>query len=113
MLNFRKVWFWGLLSFPAIAFTQSENGALDAIVPQNEAIAVGEAGDDPADIGRYLLASGAQAAIVSPDGTKLALRHSVTGEPQLWLLPLDGGQMQQLTFGNGITFFRWTPDSSQ
>ena len=92
-------------------FALAQNGALDVIVPQNEAIAVGEAGDDPADIGRYLLASGAQAAQISPDGSKIALRYSVTGEPQLWVLPVRGGQMQQLTFGNGVTFFRWSPDS--
>lgn len=92
-------------------FAQGQNGALDAIVPQNEAISVGEAGDDPADIGRYLLASGAQAARLSPDGKQIAIRYSVTGEPQLWVLPVNGGQMKQLTFGNGVTFFRWSPDS--
>ncbi|MCG8415070.1 MAG: DPP IV N-terminal domain-containing protein, partial [Pseudomonadales bacterium] len=93
------------------AHSQTQNGALDAIIPQNEAISVGEAGDDPADIGRYLLASGASAAAISPDGMHIAMRYSVTGEPQLWVVPTAGGQMQQLTFGNGVTFFRWTPDS--
>lgn len=97
-----------LTHFSSIILAQ--NGALEAIVPQNEAIAVGEAGDDPADIGRYLLASGAQAARISPDGSNIALRYSVTGEPQLWVLPVTGGQMKQLTFGNGVTFFRWSPD---
>lgn len=98
---------FALFSFYATA----QSGALEAIIPQNEAVSVGEAGDDPADIGRYLLASGASAARISPDGSHIAMRYSVTGEPQLWVVPTSGGQMQQLTFGNGITFFRWTPDS--
>ena len=98
---------FALFSFYATA----QSGALKAIIPQNEAVSVGEAGDDPADIGRYLLASGASAARISPDGSHIAMRYSVTGEPQLWVVPTSGGQMQQLTFGNGITFFRWTPDS--
>ncbi|NKB32910.1 MAG: prolyl oligopeptidase family serine peptidase [Pseudomonadales bacterium] len=86
---------------------------LSYISPENESIAVGQAGDDPADIGRYLSAIGAQAAQLSPDGSKIAYRYSVTGAPQLWVVPIQGGQMQQLTFGNGIRFFRWTPDSRQ
>ena len=92
-------------------YAAAQSGALEAIIPQNEAVSVGEAGDDPADIGRYLLASGASAARISPDGSHIAMRYSVTGEPQLWVMPTSGGQMQQLTFGNGVTFFRWTPDS--
>ena len=92
-------------------YATAQSGALEAIIPQNEAVSVGEAGDDPADIGRYLLASGASAARISPDGSHIAMRYSVTGKPQLWVVPTSGGQMQQLTFGNGVTFFRWTPDS--
>ncbi len=86
---------------------------LSYISPENESVVVGQAGDDPADIGRYLLARGASAAQVSPDGSKIAFRYSVTGAPQLWVVSTQGGQMQQLTFGNGITFFRWAPDSDQ
>lgn len=92
-------------------YATAQSGALEAIIPQNEAVSVGEAGDDPADIGRYLLARGASAARISPDGSHIAMRYSVTGEPQLWVVPTSGGQMQQLTFGNGVTFFRWAPDS--
>jgi dipeptidyl aminopeptidase/acylaminoacyl peptidase len=35
----------------------------------------------------------------------------VTGAPQLWIVSVEGGQPKQLTFGNGITFFRWALDS--
>lgn len=88
----------------------SAQTTIDSISPQSEAVNVGLAGDDPANIGRYLLASGAGATRLSPDGSKIAFSYSVTGSPQLWVKSVDGGQMQQLTFGNGITFFRWSPD---
>jgi len=85
-------------------------GALEFISPVPEPIRVGYAGEDPADVARYLLASGAQGAALSPDGETLAIRWSITGAPQLWTLPALGGQPQQRTFGNGITFFAWSPD---
>lgn len=101
------------LLLPVSVFGQAGSaGALDFIAPESEAVTVGQAGDDPADIGRYLLASGAGAARLSPDGTLMAFTYSVTGAPQLWVKPVAGGQMQQLTFGNGVTFFRWSPDGS-
>ena len=40
---------------------------LEAIVPTNEALSVGMAGDEPADISRYLLASGFFSDEGSPD----------------------------------------------
>jgi len=86
---------------------------LGALSPSAEAPAsVGAAGDDPADIGHYLLAAGATQAQLSPDGTLLAFSYNISGEPQLWLMDSAGAQAaQQLTFGNGIRFFEWAPDS--
>lgn len=84
---------------------------LEAISPESSAVDVGLAGSDPANIARYLLASGAGGAGISPDGETIAFRWSVTGKPQLWTVPATGGQPHQLTFGNGITFFAWAPDS--
>ena len=84
--------------------------SIEAIQPTDEAVTVGNAGDDPADIARYILASGAS-GVISPDGKFIAMNWRITGAPQLWLIPVEGGQPKQLTFGNGITFFRWTPDS--
>ena len=92
--------------------TDDQGSTLDAIIPKKEALSVGMAGDDPADISRYLLASGASAPQLSPDGQQVIFRSSVTGVPQLWTLPVTGGAPSQLTFGNGITFARWLPDSS-
>ena len=89
--------------------TDDQSSTLDAIIPTKEALSVGMAGDDPADISRYLLASGASAPQLSPDGQQIIFRSSVTGVPQLWTLPVTGGAPSQLTFGNGITFARWLP----
>lgn len=85
--------------------------SIDAISPTDEPLSIGMAGDDPADIARYVLASGAASAQLSPDGSWVAFSWRVTGEPQLWVVPATGGQPNQLTFANGITFFRWSPDS--
>lgn len=85
---------------------------LAATSPTPGKVNVGQAGSDPADIARYLLARGAGGAELSPGGEHVAFRYSVTGVPQLWVTRATGGAPQQLTFGNGITFFRWMPDGS-
>jgi dipeptidyl aminopeptidase/acylaminoacyl peptidase len=79
-------------------------------IPTAQPVTVGLAGEKPADVVRYLLAQGAKAAELSPDGKKLGFEWAVTGEPQLWLVDAAGGWPQQLTFGGAITFFRWSPD---
>ncbi len=82
-------------------------------IPVIEPVTVGLAGEQPADIVRYLLARGALQTRISPDGKTVAFSDRVTGEPQLWLVDAAGGWPQQLTFGSGITFFRWAPDGKQ
>lgn len=79
-------------------------------IPVIEPVTVGLAGEQPADFIRYLLAEGAGPAAPSPDGSAIAFRYSVTGERQLWIVDSDGGWPRQLTYGSGITFFRWAPD---
>ena len=86
--------------------------SLAAISPEPGAVNVGLAGSDPANIARYLLARGAGAASLAPGGELVAFRYGVTGVPQLWMVRATGGAPQQLTYGNGITFFRWMPDGS-
>ena len=108
------VLFVGSLMFqPLLLAQQNSLSDLSYVAPEIESVVVGQAGDDPADIGRYLLARGARSARISPDGNSIAFSYSVTGAPQLWTLSTDRGQMKQLTFGNGITFFRWAPDSAR
>ena len=82
---------------------------LTYIEPRQEAVSVGKAGDNPANIARYLMARGAGPSKLSPEGQFIAFRSNVTGKRQLWIMPVEGGQAQQLTFGNGVTFFEWSP----
>jgi len=100
------------LTATGLAFSVAANTTWDNAddIPLIEPVTVGLAGEKPADIVRYLLARGAQSALISPDGTKIAFRYIVTGERQLWLVDAQGGWPTQLTFGSGITFFRWAPD---
>lgn len=86
---------------------------IEAIEPVQEATQTGLAGQDPADIARYILARGAGVARLSPDGEMVAFRYGITGKDQVWTLPVMGGQPQQQTFGNGVTFFAWAPNGRE
>jgi len=55
------------------------------------------------------------APAISPDGSKVAFMSSRTEKPQLWLLPLDGGEPRKLTdlaqgAGGGAV---WSPDGTK
>jgi dipeptidyl aminopeptidase/acylaminoacyl peptidase len=55
------------------------------------------------------------APAISPDGSTVAFTSSRTEKPQLWLLPLDGGEPRRLTdlpqgVGGGAV---WSPDGSK
>lgn len=85
--------------------------SIEAIEPADEAITIGKAGDYPADIARYLLASGASGADLSPDGKTIAFIRDITGTREIWVMPASGGQPKQITFRTGVGSFDWTPDS--
>lgn len=104
--------FWGTMTSAQFGGTAGYDESLDAITPSEAALSLGLAGDSPAHIARYLMARGAGTARLSPDGSLVAFSYDVTGENQLWIVSVSGGQPHQLTFGNGISFFRWTPDGS-
>ena len=98
------------LSAPAQGAAGGESGydkSIAAIEPTDEPIRVGLAGDDPADIARYLLAQngGASEGRISPDGKSIAFLWSISGTSQLWSVALDGGTPRRLTYGNGVMFF--------
>ena len=61
--------------------------SIEAMEPDGSDITIGRAGAYPADIARYLLASGPGAANLSPDGKTIAFAWDVTGESELWVMP--------------------------
>lgn len=87
--------------------------SIEAEEPDGGDVTIGRAGEYPADIARYLLASGAGRANLSPDGETIAFTWGVTGESELWVMPAAGGQAQQITFETGIFAPIWTPDGSR
>ncbi|WP_120078112.1 S9 family peptidase [Aurantiacibacter odishensis] len=86
--------------------------SIEAMEPDDTAVNIGLAGEQPVDIARYLLASGAGGARLSPDGELVAFSSSVTGQPEVWIVPVTGGQPRQLTFRTNPSEFHWTPDGS-
>jgi eukaryotic-like serine/threonine-protein kinase len=51
---------------------------------------------------------------LSPDGRRLVVSSNRSGNPDLWLLSADGGEMQQLTVDPTPDWYpRWSPDGSQ
>ncbi len=92
--------------------TKGADLTIEAMEPDGSDIMIGRAGEYPADIARYLLASGAGSASLSPDGKTIAFAWDVTGESELWVMPATGGQPQQITFETGVFASVWTPDGS-
>lgn len=104
-----------ILAASSIAFSATTDTAWHnpQDIPVIEPVTVGLAGEQPADIVRYLMARGALQTRISPDGQTVAFSYRVTGEPQLWVVDAAGGWPRQLTFGSAITFFHWSPDGKQ
>ncbi|MFJ8740968.1 serine hydrolase [Embleya sp. NPDC127516] len=53
-------------------------------------------------------------AVWSPDGTRVAFLRAVDGPPQLWVLPIEGGDARQVTrlpMGAGRAL--WSPDGTR
>ena len=100
-----------ILTTTALAFSVFANTDWDNPddIPVIAPVTVGLAGDQPADIVRYLMARGALQTRISPDGGTVAFGYRVTGEPQLWIVDAASGWPRQLTFGSGVTFFQWAP----
>ncbi|MCH7876140.1 MAG: PD40 domain-containing protein [Gemmatimonadetes bacterium] len=51
---------------------------------------------------------------VSPDGTRIVFVSDRSGDDNVWLLSLDGGEPEPLTTGDGSTYLspEWTPDGN-
>ncbi|MCK0067943.1 S9 family peptidase [Kordiimonas laminariae] len=109
MKHFLKVLSVSLLALTALADDHT-NWPYPEDTPKVSPVDVGLAGQMPADITRFLMVRGAGGTALSKDGKSLAFTSNVTGSPQLWIMDAAGGQPKQLTYGNGVTFFRWHPD---
>lgn len=92
--------------------TTGPDMSIAAIEPDGAPVTTGLAGDYPADIARFLLASGARNAKLSPDASTVAFTLDVTGQPEIWSVPATGGQPRQVTFRTGVDEFHWMPDGS-
>lgn len=80
-------------------------------IPSSSSVSLGLAGEVPADITRFLLSRGVSYGSVNRSGDYVAFLSSVTGNRQLWVMPLKGNeQPKQVTFGNGVSFYQWHPD---
>lgn len=73
----------------------------------------GSDADYDSPVAPYVLARGAGPSALSPDGTVLATRLSLTGNRQLYVMDATADDPQstltQITFGSGITFFDFSP----
>ncbi|AWL12525.1 Oligopeptidase B [Saliniradius amylolyticus] len=94
---------------PVFGGQQGYDDSLEAIEPTPSAMKVGLAGEQKTDIARYIMAAneGVISAALSPSGERVAFLWAITGEPQVWQVPVGGGMPQRLTYGNGVSFFDW------
>lgn len=57
---------------------------------------------------------GSSQPVWSPDGKQIAFVRAVDAKPQIFLLPIDGGEAIQLTYSkSGAANPKWTPDGKQ
>jgi len=62
------------------------------------------------DIKDFLEVKAAGGANFSPDGTRIAYLSNATGTFQVFLMPAEGGESEQLTdFEDGVSFVRFSP----
>ncbi|GGY40302.1 S9 family peptidase [Parvularcula lutaonensis] len=79
-------------------------------IPSPAPASVGLAGAEPPNVVRFFKVTGASGGTISPDGETVLFTSSITGEPQVFAVPDEGGQPKQLTFGTGVSGFGFAPD---
>ena len=66
------------------------------------------------DFQRYLNVRTASGASFSPDGQRLSFLADVSGVPQVWSVPVEGGWPDQLTFyAERVSEARFSPAAAQ
>lgn len=96
-------------SLAAVATAQVPPTPNDDDIPRPVPGAVSLAGVPQPDISRFLNVRTAGSPSLSPDGRRLSFRTQVTGQSQVWVLDAPGGWPRQITFGEPVTFHRWSP----
>jgi len=107
-----KIFWTGIAAAALMTAPAPAQDDLNPIMPEKEPVKAGLAGETPPNVARFFLARGAISAGISPDGKHIAFVQAVTGIRQLWVTSVGGGQPKQITFGNGVRFFEWAPDSA-
>lgn len=98
-----------LITLSTFAGAQKQTPAPED-VPQPVPGDIGLAGATCPDIARYLNVRSASAPSLSPDGSRVAFRTSITGTPQIWVAETrEGAAPRQVTFGEPVTFHEWSP----
>ena len=68
------------------------------------------------EFARYLKIRAAHSATWSPDNRRIAFLTDITGVPQAWEVPVEGGWPEQLTFHeervSGVHYSPWRAGSS-
>jgi dipeptidyl aminopeptidase/acylaminoacyl peptidase len=103
------------VALPGLAFAQPRPAAPpdwphEQDIVRAEPVALGLAGQGEPDVTRYLMVRGAGEFAISPDGRTIAYLSNVTGVPQIWAVPAEGGFPNQLTYGRGVNWLRASPD---
>jgi dipeptidyl aminopeptidase/acylaminoacyl peptidase len=64
-------------------------------------------------IERYLNIRGASSPSLAPQGDRVAFLTNITGTAQVWMIPVQGGWPEQMTFyPDRVDFIIWSPDGS-
>ncbi len=96
------------VAYPALAAAAPE-WPHPADIVKAEPVGLAPAGHPEPDITRYLMVRGASEFELSPDGKKVAYLSDVTGEPQVWTVPAEGGWPEQLSYGLGVDWIASSP----
>lgn len=92
---------------------KTKSDLFEGDIPISVANKISLAGSSEPDIIRYLKVQSAIAPSLSPDGKMVAYRTRLTGEYQIWVTNTDQlSAPKQITFGNSVTFHKWSPDNS-